>query len=65
MSRIETGEYKLKKSLFDNYDTEIRPVLRDETTIQVKFEIALHQILEIVSDSVLESEYVSEFLLFI
>lgn len=46
--RKETGEYRLKKSLFNDYDAEIIPSKIDGKAIEVRFEIALHQILEIV-----------------
>ena len=44
-----SGEYRLKKYLTDGYNTEVRPVLRDKDIVNMTFEIALQQIVEVVS----------------
>lgn len=46
---VRTGEYRLKKYLMDNYSSEVRPVLKDTDKVNLKFEIALQQIVEVVS----------------
>lgn len=53
----ENGEYKLKKILFEDYDTEIRPVKEHAKPVKVKFEMALNQILEVVKILVLSFVY--------
>lgn len=45
----DDDEKKLLHFLFDNYDPEIHPVLKKTDTVEVKFGISLHQIIEVVS----------------
>lgn len=43
----DDDEKKLLHFLFDNYDPEIHPVLKKTDTVEVKFGISLHQIIEV------------------
>lgn len=50
-SLTDDDEKRLLSFLFDYYDPEIRPVLKKTDTVEVKFGISLHQIIEVVSRS--------------
>ena len=43
------AEYKLKKWLMEDYDSEVRPVQNYTDVLTVKFELAIQQIVEVVS----------------
>ena len=45
----DDDEKKLLHFLFGNYDPEIHPVLKKTDTVEVKFGVSLHQIIEVVS----------------
>jgi len=45
----DDDEKRLLTFLFANYDPELHPVLKKTDTVQVKFGISLHQIIEVVS----------------
>lgn len=45
----DDDEKRLLTFLFAKYDPELHPVLKKTDTVQVKFGISLHQIIEVVS----------------
>eukprot|EP00111_Clytia_hemisphaerica_P016044 TCONS_00047480-protein len=46
-SRGLSGEFRLKKFLMDEYNPEVRPVVNDRDIVNLTFEIALQQIVEV------------------
>ena len=48
-AKVKSGEYRLKKYLMENYSSEVRPVMRDADKVDLKFEIAIQQLIQVVS----------------
>ena len=48
-AKVKSGEYRLKQYLMHDYSSEVRPVVKDTDKVILKFEIALQQLVEVVS----------------